>query len=424
MIRKLFRNGRIFTPTDAGAPFAGKHQGEVIHIPKGAILTRGGVIEAIGDENQVMAGLSSRGVVDEVDCRGHCIIPGFVDPHTHMCFAARREEEFARRLDGEDYLEILRRGGGILSSVRAVRAASEDELLSMTRKHALSALKFGTTTIEIKSGYGLDTDSELKMLRVIERIGRELPLDVVPTFLGAHAVPEEYAGVPNDYVDLMVREMIPAVGEQSIARFCDVFCEEGAFSVDQSRRVLEAARKTGLGLKIHADEVHDTRGAALAAELRVTSAEHLLRASDANIRAMAHAGVVAVLLPATAYSLRKEYARARTMMELGIPIAVATDCNPGTAYSESMPFVFGLSVLNMRMSVPEALVAATLNAAYAIRMSKRVGSLDVGKNADFVFLDGDSPAILAYHAGISPVVQVYKQGEVVFRADCSVADQS
>ncbi len=415
MTRKLFRNGRIFTPIDRGTPLAGKHQGEVAHLPNGAILTKGGLIEAIGDETEVLAAVSRRDVDEEVNCRGHCIIPGFVDSHTHMCFAARREDEFISRLEGADYLEVLRRGGGILSSVRAVRAASEDELFSMTRQHALSAVRFGTTTIEIKSGYGLDTESELKMLRVIERIGQELPLDVVSTFLGAHAVPEEYAGAPNDYVDLIVHEMIPAVvARQSSTRFCDVFCEEGVFTVDQSRRILEAARKAGLGLKIHADEVNDVGGAALAADLHATSAEHLLRASDANIRAMAHAGVIGILLPATAYSLRKEYAPARRMVDHGLPLAIATDCNPGTSYTESIPFVFGLSVLNMRLSVYEALVASTLNAAYAVHMAEHVGSLDVGKNADFVLLDGDGPVILAYHAGVSPVLQVYKRAEAIY----------
>jgi imidazolonepropionase len=412
-MRKLFRNANIYTPADRGAPSAGRLQGEVTHIPRGAIVTRSGVIEAVGGEAQVLAALSPREVEVEVDCRGHCVIPGFVDPHTHMCFARTREEEFLLRLEGVDYLDILRRGGGILSSVRAVRAASEEELHAMTRRHVLSALRLGTTTLEIKSGYGLELAAELKMLRVIERIGRETPVDVVATFLGAHAVPEEFAGAPEDYVDLLVEEMIPAVAAQSAARFCDVFCEQGVFSVDQSRRVLEAARRVGLGVKIHADEVHDLGGAALAAELRATSAEHLLRAGAANLRAMARAGVIAVLLPATAYSLRKDYAPARSMVELALPVAIATDCNPGSGYTESMPFVFGLAVLNMRLSVFEALVAATLNAAYAIRMAEQVGSLDVGKQADFLLLDGDSPAILAYHAGVSPVVRVYKLGEEV-----------
>jgi imidazolonepropionase len=414
MVRKLFRNANIFTPVDRGVALAGDLQGDVTHIPKGTIYTRGGQIEAIGDEKEVLAALSHREVDVEVDCLGYCMIPGFVDAHTHMCFARRREEEFLQRLEGVDYLDILRRGGGILSSVRAVRAAPEDELSFTTRKHAASALRFGTTTVEIKSGYGLNLESELKMLRVIERIRREMPLDVVPTFLGAHAVPEEYAGDPNAYVELIIHEMIPAVAEQATARFCDVFCEDGAFTVEQSRRILEAARRAGLGVKIHADEVHDLGGAALAADLRITSAEHLLRSNDANILAMAHAGVIGVLLPATAYSLRKEYAPARKMVELGLPVAIATDCNPGTGYTESMPFVFGLSVLNMRFSIPEALVASTLNGAYAVGMSERVGSLNVGKNADFLLLDGDGPTIMAYHAGVSPVVRVYKQGEMVY----------
>jgi imidazolonepropionase len=413
MIRKLFRNARITTPSDPGTPLAGKRQGEARHFDKGAILCRDGMIEAIGNEKEILASLLPRDVDLEVDFGGASLIPGFVDPHTHMCFAKRREEEFILRMEGKAYLEILRRGGGILSSVRSVRAASEEELFSVTLEQALSALRFGTTTLEIKSGYGLETEAELKMLRVIERIGRETPLHVVPTFLGAHAVPEAYAKAPDDYVDLIIREMIPAVTEQGIARFCDVFCEKDVFSVEQSRRILKAAREAGLWLKIHADEVHDLGGSGLAAELRATSAEHLLAASDENIQAMAHQGVIGVLLPATAYSLRKEYAPARKMLALGVPVALATDCNPGSSYTESMPFIFGLAVLNMHLSVSEALVAATLNAAYAIGMANQVGSLDVGKSADFLLLDGESPAILAYHAGVSPVVGVYKRGELV-----------
>ncbi len=281
----------------------------------------------------------------------------------------------------------------------------------MTSRRAATALRLGTTTLEIKSGYGLDTESELKMLRVIERVGRETVLDVVPTFLGAHAVPEEYAKSPDGYVELIIDEMIPAAAEQSIARFCDVFCEKGVFSVEQGRKILEAARTARLGLKIHADEVHDLGGAALAAKLRATSAEHLLCASERNLRAMARSGVIAILLPGTAYSLRKPYAPARKMVGLSLPVAIATDCNPGTSYTESMPLVFGLAVLNMDLSVSEALVASTLNGAYAVGLAGRVGSLDVGKQADFILLDGETPAILAYHAGVSPVVRVYKKAE-------------
>ena len=229
--------------------------------------------------------------------------------------------------------------------------------------------------------------------------------------MGAHAVPEAYRKTPDAYVDLLISEMIPAVCRQGIARYCDVFCEAGVFSVDQSRRILSAARAAGLGLKIHADEVHDMGGAGLAAELRAVSAEHLLAASDANIALLATSGTLAVLLPGTAYSLQKPYARARDMIASGVPVAIATDCNPGSCFTESMPFVFGLSVMNMGLTPEEALTAATLNAAHAIGMGDRVGSLDPGKQADFLILDGESPAILAYHAGVSPVVAVFKKGE-------------
>jgi imidazolonepropionase len=414
MIRKLFKNARIITPFDPGRPLAGKDQGKVTRIEKGALLCRDGIIEAIGDEKEVAAHTPGRCVDVEVDCGGRLLIPGFVDPHTHMCFARTREQEFSQRIEGMEYLEILRRGGGILSSVRAVRTASEEVLFSTTRKHALSALKFGTTTLEIKSGYGLETETELKMIRVIERLGRETPLDVIPTFLGAHAVPGEYAKAPDTYVDILIQEMMPAVSEQGIARFCDVFCEEGAFSLDQSRRILSRARDVGMGLKIHADEVHDLGGAGLAAELGCISAEHLLAANEENLRAMAEKEVIGVLLPATAYSLRKDYAPARSMVKMGLPVALATDCNPGSSYTESMPFIFGLAVLVMNLTVNEALVASTLNAAYAIGMAKEVGSLDKGKKADFLLLDGEGPAILAYHAGVSPVQEVYKGGELVY----------
>jgi len=311
------------------------------------------------------------------------------------------------------YLEILRQGGGILSSVRRVRTASEEELFSSTMKLAQSALAHGTTTIEIKSGYGLDSESELKMLRVIDQVGKKSFLDVVPTFMGAHAVAEEDRHQPEAFVEKVIREMLPAVADQGIARYCDVFCEEGVFSISQSRRILEAAKALGLGIKIHADEVHDLGGAALAAAVAATSAEHLLAASGEGLKAMAEAGTLAVLLPATAYSLGKPFARGREMITLGVPVSLATDCNPGSCFCESMPFVFGLAVMGMHFSPAEALVATTLNAAYAIGMAGSRGSLEPGKKADFLILDGETPAILAYHAGVSPVKAVYKGSERV-----------
>jgi imidazolonepropionase len=405
---QLFRNARIFTPVDPGRPLAGREQGSLACFEPGALLCRDGRIEWVGEERD-LPGARSTGV-EEVDCAGRCMIAGFVDPHTHMCFTHTREREFLRRLEGADYLEILRSGGGILSSVAAVRAASEEELFQSTRVRALRALQLGTTSLEIKSGYGLSTEAELKQLRVIERVGRETPLTVVPTFMGAHAVPPEHAGAADRYVELLVREMIPAVARAGLARFCDVFCEQGVFSAAQSRSVLEAAAAAGMRLKVHADEVHDTGGAGLAASLGAVSAEHLLASSPSGIAAMAAAGVIGVLLPATAYSLRKPCAPVRRMIEQGLPVAIATDCNPGSSYTESMPFAFGLAVMMMGMSVSEVLVAATLNAAHAIGLGSEAGSLQAGKRADFLLLDGETPGIIAYHAGVSPVAAVYKGG--------------
>ena len=412
MIMKLVRNAGIYTP-EGSSPSAGKDQGTVRYIPRGAMVVGDGLIEAVGPEEEIFSSLSGADFDEEIDCGGRCVIPGFVDPHTHMCFARRREEEFSLRLAGTPYLEILRKGGGILSSVRSVREASDDDLFENTLVLALSALSLGTTTVEMKSGYGLDTETELRMLSVIRRVGRETLLDVVPTFMGAHAVPELYRGNGDGYVDLLVEEMLPAVEEQGIARFCDVFCEEGVFSLSQTERILAEASRRGLGLKVHADEVHDTGGAALAARMGAVSAEHLLAASDEGIDALAKSGTTAILLPATAYSLRKPFARARAMIEHGVPVALATDCNPGSSFTESMPFVFGLAVMAMGLTVEEALTAATKNSACAVGMGTVCGTLEPGKQADFLLLDGETPAILAYHAGVSAVEGVYKKGEQI-----------
>lgn len=414
MTVKLFRNARIFTPTDAGHPLAGAEQGKIKEIKDGAMLVDNGMIARIGSEKTVLKGLDFASVNEETDFGGACIVPGFVDPHTHLCFAKRREDEFGMRLAGLPYLEILKKGGGILSSVNAVKAATEDELFENTYELAMSALEKGTTTIEIKSGYGLQLDLELKMLEVIRRVGLETPLDVVPTFMGAHAVPSEYKNKADYFVDeILVKQMLPKVKEQGIAKFCDVFCEEGVYSIDQSRRILKAAEALGFGIKIHADEVNDLGGAGLAAELHTVSAEHLLSANEKNLKAMGKAGCIANILPATAYSLKKPYAPARKMIDWGVPVALATDCNPGSCFCESVPFIIGLGVMNMDMSIEEALVASTLNAAYALKMADRIGSLENGKQADFVVLDGETPVTLAYHAGSTSVNAVFKLGEQV-----------
>jgi imidazolonepropionase len=410
---KLFRNAHIFTPKDPGYPLSGRTQGNVAEYQNGALLVQAGRIVQIGNEDQVLAKVKTRDIHWEVDCDGQCIVPGFVDSHTHMCFAKRREEEFNWRIKGASYLDILAQGGGILSSVRAVRTTELEDLFSNTNKTVIQALALGTTTVEIKSGYGLDLKNELKMLAVIGALNKKTPLDVIATFLGAHAIPEEYKADSDGFVEYIISAILPAVKKQNIARFCDVFCEKGVFSIEQSRRILQAALASGLKIKMHADEVHDLGGGRLAAQLKAVSADHLLATSISSITSMVNAGTIGVLLPVTAYSLKKNYAQARKMITAGLPLALATDCNPGSSYTESMPFAIGLGILNMDLSPAEALTAATLNGAYALSMAHRVGSLDPGKQADFLLVDGHTPAIFAYHAGVSPVTAVYKNGEKV-----------
>jgi imidazolonepropionase len=426
----LFHNASIFTPLDAKAPLSGPRQGKIMNIPHGAMLVRDGSIAAVGDENEIfrlVAEMRDEEVTETNNLGGGCVIPGFVDPHTHMCFARRRENEFRMRIAGAEYLDILKAGGGILRSVKDAREASDEDLLRVTLENIQNACRSGTTSLEIKSGYGLNLANELRMLRIIAEAGALARTDVTATFMGAHAVPDEYKNEPEKYVDLIINEMLPAVAEQGIARYCDVFCEQGAFGRDQCRRILSAARDLGLGLKIHADEVHDLGGAELAAEMRAVSAEHLLAADAGGLLAMAAGGVIAVLLPATAYSLRKPYARGRDMINMNLPVALATDCNPGSCLCESMPFVFGLAVMNMGLTPEEALTASTLNAAYAVGDNARRGSLEPGKEADFLLLDGESPAAIAYHAGTNPVRRIYKRGRELVADNpqpCMVAARS
>lgn len=414
MRKRLFRNASIFTPVDRGRPAAGLEQGKLLHIEKGALLSENGLITDIGEESRILENISRGEHIEEIDCQGRCMVPGFVDPHTHMCFASRREKEFSLRIAGTPYLEILKQGGGILSSVAAVSDTSEDNLFKTTLALVESALQLGTTTLEIKSGYGLDMVNELKMLRVIGRVSEQVPVDVIATFLGAHAIPPEYKEEPDRFIDMMISDVLPEVSKQGIATFCDIFCEKGVFTIKQARRLLNAAKGMGFGVKIHADEVHNLGGAGLAAEIGAISADHLLAAGKDHLMAMQKAGSVAILLPATAYSLRKGYADARMMIDLNLPVALATDCNPGSSFTESMQFVYGLAVLNMMMSPSEALIAATLNSAYGIGMAARTGSLDRGKQADFLLVDGESPAVFAYHAGTSSVEGVYKKGNRIF----------
>jgi imidazolonepropionase len=357
---------------------------------------------------------------ERLDGRGGTLVPGFVDPHTHLPWAGSREEEFSRRLSGATYQEIAAAGGGILSTVAATREASEEELRRRVARRLDLMLAHGTTTAEAKSGYGLNLDDELKQLRAIRDAADAHPVDLVPTLLAAHEIPPEHRGSRERYVDLVCREIVPAAAEAGLARFCDVFCEEGVFTAAESRRVLEAGRDWGLAPRLHADEFVDSGGALLAAELGALSADHLIAVSPAGVEALAGAGVTAVLLPGTSFFLMKHrYAPARRLVEAGVPIALATDCNPGSSHTESVPMVFVLAVFELGLTIEESLTAATLNAACSLGLGAEIGSVEEGKRADLVLLDAPNVLHLAYHYGVNPVAAVVKDGRVVRTASYS-----
>ena len=401
-------------------PRTEKALGDLAIIPDGAVAAADGVIVAIGPTAQVLDEVAPSRDGEVIDVAGRVVLPGFVDPHTHLIFAGSRAEEFEMRLAGATYQQISHAGGGILSTMRATRAASEDELLEAGRQRLDRLLAHGTTTVEVKSGYGLTIDDELKCLRAVHRLSASHDVDLIPTFLGAHAVPPEHSRDPDAYVRFLIDEMLPAVVEEDLAEFCDVFCEAGAFTPEQSRAVLEAGLEAGLDPKIHADELSDLGGAALAADLEAISADHLLCASDDGLRALADAGTMAVLLPGTALFLGLPYARGRRMVELGVPVALGTDFNPGTSPTWSMPMVIALACLGMRLTPAEAITAATINAAHAIAAAEEVGSLELGKAADIVVLDLPDYRHLPMHFGVNPVHTVVKRGQPAFRADRGV----
>lgn len=350
-----------------------------------------------------------------IDATGKALLPGFVDPHTHFVFGGYREEEFSWRMRGDSYMEIMNRGGGIVNTTRATREASEDELFEVGRRRLDAMLRLGITTVEGKSGYGLDRDTELKQLRVMRRLNEAHPADIVSTFMGAHATPAEWKGREDEFIDFNIREMFPLVAQEGLAEFADIFCEKDVFTIEQSRRYLQAAREQGFKLKIHADEIVQFGGAELAGELHCISADHLLQASDAGIRAMVDAGVVATLLPLTAFSLRETFARGREMIDAGCMVALATDLNPGSSFSASVPLLFALACIYMKLSPEEAVTAFTINSAAAIDRADRIGSIDVGKQGDLVLLQFPSYKFLPYHVGMNIVDTVIKQGEVVVK---------
>lgn len=403
--------------TLAGAPQAGRDLGRLEIIPDGAVLIRDGMIIETGESQSMLTRYPSE---TRLDARGKVVLPGFIDPHTHLIWAGDRSAEFEMRLQGKTYLEIMAAGGGIVSTVRATRTASVRELVHQARQRANAMFAHGTTTAEAKTGYGLDTATELRQMQAILALDSAGPLELVPTFLGAHAVPQEYQADPDAYVRQVCAEMLPELKHWWVQHapdrplpFVDVFCETGAFSLEQSRLVLQSARSLGFPLKIHADEFDNLGGTSLAARLGAVSADHLVKTSPADMQALAQSGTVAVSLPCTPFGLAEpHYSPARQMLESGCILAIATDINPGTAWCESMQFAIALACRHLRLTPAQAIAAATLNAAAALNLASKLGSLEPGKQADLLILSVADYRHLGYRFGGNLVETVIKRGKV------------
>ena len=404
---------QLLTAPPGTTPLLGPALDQPWILEDAAVACADGKVVAVGKTADVLSRYPEGDASLVIDASGLLVAPGFVDAHTHLPFAGTREMEFEARAKGESYEAIAARGGGIRSSVTMLRATSEEALASAVRDRILDLVAEGTTTVEAKSGYGLSLEDELKQLRALRQARADAPLTIVPTFLGAHEVPDEYRADRAGYLDLLVEEMIPAVAREGLARFCDVFCDRGVFTVDEARRVLLAGASEGLRPKLHADELADVGAAALAAEVKAASADHLLHASDTGLRAMARAGTVAVLLPGTAFTLGLPYARARDMIGMGLAVAVATDWNPGSTMSSSMPLALTLAVTQMKMTPAEAWMAATANAACAIGEGARAGRIQPGFDADLVLFGTPDHRHIPYHYGYNHALLAVVGGRVV-----------
>ncbi|QQZ11279.1 imidazolonepropionase [Heyndrickxia vini] len=386
-----------------------------LHIVKdGALWIENGQIMAVGTTEEIQSRYSDR--LNEsiiVDATGKIVLPGLIDPHTHLVYAGSRENEFNMRLNGATYMEIMNNGGGIHATTTRTRAASYEELLSESKTRLDSFLKHGVTTVEAKSGYGLDWKTEKKQLEVAKQLNEEHVIDIVRTFMGAHAVPANFKENPDEFVRIVIEEMLPQVAKENLAEFNDVFCERGVFTPEQSKKILEAGKEYGLIPKIHADEIEPYEGAELAADVGAISAEHLLRASDTGIKKMAEKEVIGVLLPGTAFFLMADSARGRKMIDEGVPVALSTDCNPGSSPTTSLPFIMNLACMKMGMTPAEAITACTINAAHAINRSNEIGSLEIGKKADIVMMNVPNYMQLQYHYGMNHTDMVIKNGKIV-----------
>ena len=405
----LIKNIGILQTPVGSFPHGGDKQGENVKIHNAAIMIDDGVIAAITGDGVLPEGWESAEVLD---AQGRLVTPGFVDCHTHMVFGGYRQGEIPLKLRGAGYLDILRAGGGILDTVGKTRAASEEELYEKSRAFLDEMLRLGVTTVESKSGYGLDLENERKQLRVNKRLNENHPVDVVSTFLGAHAIPEEYKGRADEYIDYLCHVVLPAVKEEALADFVDVFCEDSVFDVAQSEKMLRAGQALGLRARIHADEIEEIGGAVLAGELGAVSAEHLIATGEKGMAAMAKGGVIADLLPATSFYLNKTFAPARRMIELGIPVAIASDFNPGSCPSLNLQLAMSMGYIKYRMTPEEVLTAVTINAASSCGLEKKIGTLEVGKQADIVIWDAPDMEMLVYRFGSNLAHTVIKRGQV------------
>jgi len=383
-------------------------------IEDGAVAVADDKIVAVGKTDDVLSKVEINENTKIIDGKNKVVSPGFVDPHTHPVFASTREEEFELRIKGKSYQEISQAGGGIKSSVRGLRKCSKEELIKLALPRLDRFLSYGTTTIEAKSGYGLSLEDEIKSLEVIKELNEIHPVDLIPTFLGAHQIPDEYENKRDEYIDLLTSEIIPEVAERKLALFCDVFCEKGVFNLNESERILETARKYGLKPRIHADQLTAFGGAELAAKVKAISADHLENISDQGIKRMKDAGVIAILLPGATFSLGlKEYAPARKMIDSGLAVALATDFNPGSSMTESMPIILSLSCVMMKMTPAETITSSTINSAYSVDRGDVIGSLKPGKKADLIIWQMENYKTIPYHFGVNLVHQVIKDGKVI-----------
>lgn len=405
----IIRNAKVVTPTGKTA-VKGKDMNNLTIISDATVKVTEGIITYVGNDP-----CSNAAGYETLDAQGKVLLPGFVDSHTHLIFGGFRPEEFMWRMKGDSYMSIMERGGGIWNTVCATRQASKEYLKEKARHFIRIMSRMGVTTVEGKSGYGLDHDTEIKQLEILNELNSESDrlVDISTTYLGAHALPREFDGRPDEYIDYIINEMLPEVKDRKLAENCDIFCEKGVFTVEQSRKLLSAAKAMGFGVKIHADEIVSFGGAELAGELKALSADHLLHASDEGIKAMADNGTVATLLPLTAFSLKEPYARARQMIDSGCAVALATDLNPGSCCSGSIPLTFALASIYMGMTVEEAITAMTLNGAAAIDKADRIGSIETGKKGDLVLLEFDTHHALPYYVGMNSVRLTIKDGNIL-----------